>query len=81
VVGQSILARGIRAELAVALHRIQAARQDALRFRVHLQGAYQGAAVERPFGIAENAEDFLAAWNGMSWVLQIVFLMLLRPPG
>jgi hypothetical protein len=74
VVGQCILAGGIRADLAVALHRIQAAREHALRFRIDLQGTCQCAAVERPLGIAENAEDLLAARNGMSWLLQIVFL-------
>jgi hypothetical protein len=76
MIGQCILAGGIRAELAVTFHRIQATREHAFRFRVHLQGACQGTAVERPLGIAENAENLLAAWNGMSWVLQIVFYIL-----
>ena len=33
------------------------------------------------FSLAEHAEDFLAAWNGMSWVLQIRILLLSGAPS
>ena len=75
VVRERVVARRVGAQLAVALHRIQAARQHAFRFRVDLQGSGEGRAVERTLGLAEHAEDFLAAWNGIGWVLQIRILI------
>jgi hypothetical protein len=82
VVGQRKLTGRIRSELAVTFHRIQAAGQYALGFGTDLQDACEGAAIERPLGIAEYAENLFAAWNGMSWLLQIVFLSCLgRGPG
>jgi hypothetical protein len=68
---------GFGADLAVALHRIQPAREHALRGRVDLAGRVPVRRCRAALGIAEDAENFLAAWNGMSWLLQIVFLFLL----
>jgi len=74
LVRQGIDAVAVGADLAVAFHGVQAASQDFLGGGLHLQCACEGGGVERLAGVAKDAENFLAARNGMSWLLQIVFL-------
>ena len=62
------------ADLAVAFHCVQAAAQDFLGGGLHFERARQGGCGERRAGVAENTENFFAAGNGMSRLLQIVFL-------
>ena len=73
MIGQFEHAGLIRVDLAVALHRVQAARQHFHGVRVDIKGARQCCRVKRGLCIAENAENFLAAGNGMSRLVQIVF--------
>jgi hypothetical protein len=73
-VGQRINAVVAGVDLAVALHGVQAASQDFLGGRLDLQGTGESGRVEWGTGIAEDAEDFLAARNSMSRLLQIGFL-------
>jgi hypothetical protein len=56
---------GIEIDLAVALHGVQAARQDACA-SVATFSDFDSAQVERAFGAAEDAENFLRL--GMVWV-------------
>ena len=73
MVGQREVPGLVGEDLAVAFHRVQAARQHPHRVRIDLQGARQGFCVKRGLCIAENAENILAAGNGMSRLVQIVF--------
>ena len=68
MVRKHIEATGIGTDLAVALHRIQAARQDGLGIGFDFERQRQRAQVERRFGAAEDAENLFAARNGMSGV-------------
>ncbi len=77
MVGQHIGAAAVGTDLAVTLHGVQAAAEDFLRCGLNIKGMCQGGCIERFSGVAEDSEDFLAAWNGMSRLLQIVFFFLL----
>ena len=70
-IGQHIDAVVAGGDLSVALHGVQAAAQDFLGSWLDLQGTRESGRVEWGTGIAEDAEDFLAARNGMSRLLQI----------
>ena len=73
MVGQFEIAGLVQVDLAVARHRIEAPCEHAERGGIDFQSARQGCCVKRGICIAKNAENFLAAGNGVGSLVQIVF--------
>ena len=73
LVGQREDAAGIRLELAVALHRLQATDQDIHGIGMHLQRFPESLRIERRVDAAEYAENVLPAGDGVGILAQKYF--------
>ncbi len=73
LVGQAENTAGVRLELAVALHRLQATDQDIHGIGMHLQRFPERLRVERRVDAAEYAENVLPAGDGVGILAQKYF--------
>jgi hypothetical protein len=73
LVGQAENTAGVRLELAVALHRLQATDQDIHGIGMHLQRFPERLRVKRRVDAAEYAENVLPAGDGVGILAQKYF--------